>query len=415
METQHLSPQLFRNGSTFFISCLLAILILTTVTQLARGQIYIGGLTGAYPLNALRVSVPFLTIATDGRSAGMGDAGVASTPDVYSQHWNVGKYVFTEKRGGAAFTYAPWLTNVLPNINHYYLAGYYRLGEKSAISGSARLFTVGHIYFTSYGLPAVYKKPFELSVDAGYSRKLTDHLSGGLVLRYIQSDLVDNQTSTGEPVPPARSLAGDIGLYYQGGNQPGSKDARWALGLNISNIGSPVSYTEDADKLPIPTNMRLGGRYSFRLSEDHAITLLTDLNKLLVPTPGVYALDSLSDDMILVRGKEDPSSVILGMLQSFYDAPGILRPNGRYSVLAEEAHEITFSFGAEYWYRKLFALRTGYFHEHATKGNRRYFTFGAGVRYRFLTFDLSYLFPTAGDNSPLFNTFRFSLSAEFGK
>jgi hypothetical protein len=373
-----------------------------------------GGLTGASSLNALTVSVPFLTIAPDGRSAGMGDAGVASTPDVNSQHWNVGKYAFSEKRGGAAFTYAPWLRNLVPNINHYYLAGYYRLGEKSAISGSARLFTLDHINFSSVGLPAGDFRPFELSVDAGYSRKFTDHFSGGLVLKYIHSDLVDNQTSTGEQVQPGRSVAGDMGLYYQGGNQPGSNDARWALGLNISNIGSPVSYLKDADKIPIPTNMRLGGRYSFRLSEDHAITLLTDLNRLLVPTPPVYEQDSLTGDLIVIRGKEDPSSVILGMLQSFYDAPGVPRTNGNYSVFAEEIHEITFSLGAEYWYRKLFALRTGYFHEHETKGTRRYFTFGAGVRYRLLTFDLSYLFPTAGDNSQLFNTFRFSLSAEFG-
>jgi len=186
------------------------------------------------------------------------------------------------------------------------------------------------------------------------------------------------------------------------------------LGLNISNIGSPVSYTEDADKIPIPTNMRLGGRYSFRLNEDHSITLLADLNKLLVPTPGVYEMDTLSGNLILIRGKEDPSSVIRGMFQSFYDAPGILRSVGSYSILAEELHEIAFSFGAEYWYRELFAVRSGYFHEHVTKGNRRYFTFGAGVRYRFLIFDLSYLLPTVGKNSTLFNTFRFSLSAEFG-
>ena len=372
-----------------------------------------GGLTGASSLNALTVSVPFLTIAPDGRSAGMGDAGVASTPDVNSQQWNVGKYAFSEKRGGAAFTYAPWLRNLVPNINHYYLAGYYRLGEKSAISGSVRLFTLDHINFSSVGLPAGNFRPFELSVDAGYSRKFTDHFSGGLVLKYIHSDLVNDQLLL-EPVSPARSVAGDIGLYYQGGKQPGSDDARWALGMNISNIGSPVSYSEDADKIPIPTNMRLGGRYSFRLGEYHAITLLTDLNKLMVPTPSVYEMDSLTGDLIVIRGKEYPTSVIRGMFQSFYDAPGIRRPNGSYSVFAEEIHEITFSLGAEYWYRKLFALRTGYFHEHETKGNRRYFTFGAGVRYRFLTFDLSYLLPTEVINSPLFNTFRFSLSAEFG-
>jgi uncharacterized membrane protein YhdT len=413
METLNLLPKLSRIRSNFLFSRALTILFLATWMQMAKGQIYVGGLTGANLLNAPNVSVPFLTIAPDGRSAGLGDVGAASSPDVNSQHWNVAKYVFSEKRGGAAFTYTPWVTNMVRHINHYYLAGYYRIGEKNALSGSARLFTLGDLYFPGIGIQSV-SMPFELSVDAGYSRKFTAHLSAGLVLRYIHSDLVDNQTSAGEPVLPGRSVAGDMGLYYQGGKQPGSKDARWALGLNISNIGSPVSYSEDADKIPIPTNMRLGGRYSFHLNEDHRVTLLADLNKLLVPTPGEYAMDSLSENLILIRGKEYPSSVIRGMLQSFYDAPGILRSDGSYSVLAEEVHEIAFSLGAEYSYRELFAVRSGYFHEHQTKGNRRYLTFGAGVRYRFLTFDLSYLFPAEGKDSPLFNTFRFSLSAEFG-
>jgi len=406
-------PKLSRIRSTFIFPWALTFSFLATGTQMVHGQIYVGGLTGANLLNAPVISVPFLTIAPDGRSAGMGDAGAASTPDVNSQHWNVAKYAFSEKRGGAAFTFAPWLTNLVPDINHYYLAGYYRIGEKNALSGSVRFFTPEHLYFPSAGVQSV-SRPYEMSLDAGYSRKFTDHLSGGLVLRFIQSSLVEDQSYTGEPVPPGRSVAGDIGFYYQGDKQPGSKDARWAMGLNISNIGSPVSYTEDADKIPIPTNMRLGGRYSFRLNEDHSITMLADLNKLLVPTPGVYEMDTLSGNLTLIRGKEDPSSVIRGMFQSFYDAPGILRSDGSYSVLAEEIHEITCSIGAEYRYRELFAVRSGYFHEHVTKGNRRFFTFGAGVRYRFLTFDLSYLLPTVGKNSTLFNTFRFSLSAEFG-
>jgi hypothetical protein len=387
----------------------LMLTIMTSCLYVAYGQMPVIALNGTQ-MNAIQTSVPFLTIAPDGRASGMGDIGVASTPDVNSQHWNAAKYVFAEKRGEGAFTFTPWLTNVIPNINLYYLAGYYKLNEKSALSSSLRYLSLGTIDFSSVG--GAYSSelnPYELAVDAGYSRKFTDCFSGGVVLRYIHSALTSGNTS-----PPGRSVAGDMGFYYQSDIQPEGSLGQWALGLNISNIGSPVSYAEDAEKTPIPTKLQLGGRYSFSIGEDHRISLLAELNKLLVPTSGVYELDTLSNELILIRGKEDPSSVIRGMYQSFYDAPGVLRSNGSYSVLVEEIHEIVFVLGAEYWYKKQFAFRSGYHHEHASKGNREYFTFGAGVRYKFLSFDFSYLLPVDGKNSHLFNTFRFTLLAEFG-
>jgi len=192
--------------------------------------------------------------------------------------------------------------------------------------------------------------------------------------------------------------------------QLGEKEAQWALGLNISNIGSPISYSQDAETTPIPTNLRLGGRFTYNINEQHSLSIHADLNKLLVPTPASYESDSATGELIPIRGQEAPESTIRGMLQSFYDAPGVLRENGSYSVFAEEFHEISFALGAEYWYRKLIALRCGYFHEHPAKGNRKYFTFGIGARYRTINFDLSYLLPVEGQNSPLYNTFRLSLA-----
>jgi Type IX secretion system protein PorV len=397
-----------RYALIFFCAATLA--ILTCFLQVAYGQIPVSGLTGA-PQSTIQTSVPFLTIAPDARSSGMGDIGVASMPDANSQHWNAAKYVFAEKRGGGAFSFTPWQTNVTSNINHYYLAGYYKLNEKSALSSSIRYFTMPTIVFSSVGSTNTSElNPYELAVDAGYSRKFTDRLSGGLVLRYIHSDLVPS----GEESHPGRSVAGDIGLYYQRDIQPWGLEGQWATGLSISNLGSPVSYYEDAETTPIPTNMRLGGRYSISIGEDHGISILADLNKLLVPTSGMYELDTLSNELILLRGKETPSSVIRGMYQSFYDAPGVQRTDGSYSVFAEEIHEISCALGAAYDYRDLFSLRAGYFHEHASKGNRRYYTFGAGTSFSFLTFDISYLLPVDGQYSPLYNTFRFSLSAGFG-
>jgi hypothetical protein len=403
-----------RTGGSKLLFVLLTISILICSNKDVMGQITVGELTGA-ELNAIQTSVPFLTIAPDGRSSGMGDVGAASVPDANSQHWNSAKYAFVEGNGGISLTYTPWLRNLIPGINLGYISGYYRINSKNTVSSSIRYFSLGKMTDMNSGVwyPPYYQ--YEIAIDAGYSRLFTDHFSGGIVLRYIHSDLIDNMPLPGFDIHPGRSVAGDLGLYYQNDFQIGEKDALWAVGINITNLGPPISYRSDEEKTPIPTNLRFGGRFSYNINENNIVSFHADINKLLVPSPALYAQDSATNDLIVIRGKEAPGSVILGMFQSFYDAPGVQRSDGTYNVLEEEIYEIMFGLGAEYWHKKQFAIRTGYFNEHATKGNRKYFTFGIGARYRFLTCDISYLLPQKGQNSPLYNTFRFSLTAEFGK
>ena len=346
----------------------------------------------------------------------MGDVGVASIPDINSQHWNAAKYAFIKGEGGVALTYAHWLTNLIPDIEQLYFTGFYRINAKNTLSSSLRYLSLGRVYFTSIGGTSMGNFNLrEFALDAGYSHSFSPYLSGGVVLRYIHSNpRAVPATGGGQDYTAGTSVAGDLGIYYMKGVQLGEKMAQWALGLNFSNLGTPVSYAEDQPGTPIPSNLRLGGRFSYEFNSEHSLSFHADINKLLVPTPGIYMEDSLSGNLVLFRGKEAPGSVILGMFQSLYDAPGVPRPDGTYSVLAEEIHELLFGLGTEYFYRKVFAIRSGYFHEHQTKGNRKYFTFGAGVRNRLLTFDLSYLLPVQGSSSPLYNTFRLALTANFG-
>ena len=397
----------------------LAKLLFTAIIALTgnhiHGQISSAAIVGA-GLNAIQTAVPFLTISPDARASGMGDAGVASRADVNSQHWNSAKYPFIHGRGGVSLTYTPWARNLIPGINLAYLSAYYKIDDKSMISSSFRYFSLGEIYFTTIsGSPTVSYHPVEFAIDAGYSRLFTDHFSGGVVFRYIRSDLTNGQaTPSGQSTHAGTSIAGDFGLYYQNVFQLGNQEARWALGTNLSNLGTPISYTEDAPTTPIPSNMRFGGRFEYVINNKHCIALLADLNKLLVPTPPVMDTDTATGGYYVVRGKAPPKSIVRGMFQSFADAPGVPKPDGTYSVFREEMHEIAYSFGIEYIFRDLFALRTGYFNEHSTKGNRKYFTIGLGGRFSSFTLDLSYLLPTNGQNSPLARTIRFTFASSFG-
>lgn len=378
------------------------------------GQINTGELAGA-KLNAIQTAVPFLTIAPDSRAGAMGDGGVASTADVNSQHWNIGKYAFIDSKGGFAISYTPWLRNLIPDINLAYLTGFFRVDEQQVISTSLRYFSLGNITFTNIdGSFAGQYNPNEFAIDAGYSRLFTDNFSGGIAFRFIRSDLTSGQaTSDGQETRAGISFAADLGFYYQNQVDVGSSDGEWAAGIALTNMGTPISYSVDADKTPIPTNMRLGGRFTYNIDEYNSITAIADLNKLMVPTPPDMEEDSLTGELVVVRGKEKPGSAVLGMVQSFYDAPGVLKSNGDYSVLQEEINEIAYSFGLEYWYRKQFAIRTGYFHEHASKGNRKYFTVGVGLKLNVFALDFAYLVPTNGQNSPLANTLRFTLGFDF--
>ena len=375
------------------------------VSSNISGQIDTGELGGA-ELNAIQTAVPFLTIAPDSRAGAMGDVGAASTPDVNSQHWNIGKYAFLDSKGGFAISYTPWLRNLIPDINLAYLTGFFRVDEQQVISTSLRYFSLGNITFTNIdGSFAGQYNPNEFAVDAGYSGLFTDNFSGGIAFRFIRSDLTSGQvTSDGQATKAGISFAADLGFYYQNEVNVGSSDGDWAAGISLTNMGTPISYSVDSDKTPIPTNMRIGGRFSYNIDEYNTVSFNLDVNKLLVPTPPDMELDTATNELEVIRGKEAPGSTVMGMVQSFYDAPGVIMSDGSRSVLREELHEITYSVGLEYWYRDQFAIRGGYFHEHETKGNRKYFTAGVGLRLNVFALDFSYLIPVK-QNNPLISSF----------
>jgi hypothetical protein len=346
-------------------------------------------------LNAIQTVVPFLTIAPDSRSGAMGDVGVATTPDVYSQHWNPAKFAFIDGKAGVGISYSPWLRNLVPDINIAYLTGYYRIDRKQVASASLLYSSLGDVPFTDeFGNLERTFKPNELAFDLGYSRIFAENFSGGIAFRFIYSNLTGGTYSGGDATKPGISFAADISGYYHKNISLFSKDAQIAAGLNFSNIGSKMSYSDGQTSDFIPMNMRLGSAGTIELDKFNKLSLAIDFNKLLVPTPPVY------EDGEIVDGKDPNVSVPIAIFQSFYDAPDGFK---------EELHEITYSLGLEYWYNNQFAIRAGYFHENETKGNRKYFTAGAGFKLKGFTIDFSYLMPTAA-NHPLARTLRFSLA-----
>lgn len=347
-------------------------------------------------LNAIQTVVPFLIIAPDSRSGAMGDVGVATSPDAYSMHWNPAKFAFIDSKGGVGISYAPWLRNLVPDINIAYLSGYYRIDEKQVVSSSLLYSSLGDVPFTDeFGNLERTFKPNELSFDVGYSRLFTENLSGGIAFRFIYSNLTGGTYAGGTATKPGTSFAADISGYYHKDLTLFSKDAVLGVGLNISNIGSKMSYSDSQISDFIPMNMRLGTSGTINIDEYNKLTLAVDFNKLLVPTPPIY-----NTEMEIIDGKNPNVSVPIAIFQSFYDAPGGFK---------EEMREITISLGAEYWYNEQFAIRGGYFHENETKGNRKYFTAGAGFSLKGFTIDFSYLMPLA-QNHPLARTLRFSLA-----
>jgi len=361
-------------------------------------------------LNAIQTVVPFLTIAPDSRAGGMGDAGVATAPDIYSLHWNPAKFAFIDGKGGIGISYSPWLRNLVPDINIAYLSGYTRIDNKQVFSASLIYSSLGLIPLTDeWGNPLRDINPNEFSLDAAYSRLFTDNLSAGIAFRFIYSNLTSGFSAGGEDTKPGVSYAADISGYYQKDISLFNKDALLSFGLNFSNIGSKMNYSDSQPSDFIPINMRLGTACTFDLDTYNKITLTIDLNKLLVPTPPIYyniGDVSVSGDTVhtvrtdIKSGKDPNVGVPVAIFQSFFDAPGGVK---------EELHEITYSYGVEYWYNEQFAIRGGYFHENETKGNLKYFTTGAGFRLKAFTIDFSYLMPLA-QNHPLARTLRFSLA-----
>lgn len=348
--------------------------------------------------NYISTGMPIILIAPDAISSGMGDVGVATIPDAYSAHWNNAKFAFIEGNAGAYTTYTPWLRKLnVGDMNLFYLAGYYRINERSAAAASITYFTLGDIDHTdNEGNKLLTMHPNEFTIDATYALKINDNFSIGATGRYLRSDLTNGTTLMGDEnttTQAANSLAADIGFYYQ---NTIDKDQDYALGAFISNLGAKLSYSyDDNDKEFLPTNLRIGGRYTNKIDDYNKISVMLDLNKLLVPTPPKDSADWASYNNI---------GVIEGVFRSFNDAPGGLK---------EELQEIQISAGAEYWYSETFAFRAGYFYEHANKGGRQYATVGFGIRYSYFSGDFSYLVPTtAVTTNSLANTIRISIGLD---
>lgn len=400
---------------------LLSILILVSVVGL---PVY--SQTGQPPAlperNAIQTAVPFLTITPDARAGGMGEVGIASEPDLNSQYWNAAKYPFMESRFGLTLSYTPWLSELISKVNLFNFAGFYKIDNYQVISASFRRYSADHIFFTNHtGTPQGILVPGEFAFDAGYSRKLSKSFSGGIVLRFIYSDLTGGQSPGGGESKAAMALAGDLGFFYR---KPvlrlNNLNGILGLGVQVSNVGNKISYTADQEKAFLPMNLRLGGAFTIKKGYHHSISIMSDINKLLVPTPPIWLTSPAGaivlnpkGQPIVQYGKDPFVSVPQGMFQSFWDAPGVLQEDGSRSRFHEELNEIAIGVGLEYWYNGAIAIRGGYFHEHESKGSRRYFTVGAGINYKVISFDGSYLIPTKSQH-PLAETYRLTVSLAFG-
>ena len=347
--------------------------------------------------NPVEHAVISQTIAPDARAAGMGDVGAATDPDVNSQFWNPAKYPFCISRAGIALNYTPWLRQLVNDIDLAYVAGYYRIGDYSAVSGSLRYFSLGEVY-TSMDDNAMTVKPYEMSLDVAYSMMLSEHFSLAAGIRWIYSDLRYNYE---EDSKPASAFAADLAMYYNNYFNIGSRECQLGLGLNISNVGSKISYYGDDRSQFLPANMRLDMSLLIPVDEYNRFAISADANKLLVPTVPVQEEGESSADY-QARIIEEYSNVssISGIFKSFGDAPGGFK---------EELQEIQWSVGAEYVYHDQFSLRAGYHHESANKGNRKYFTVGGGFKMNVFSLDVGYVISTAQSN-PLDQTLRFSLT-----
>lgn len=364
-------------------------------------------------INTITSAVPFLMIAPDARAGGMGDAGVASSPDANSIHWNPAKLAFVDKQFGMSVSYTPWLRKLVPDINLAYLSAYYKVGKNQTVAGSLRYFSLGDITFTNnQGDVTGQFRPNEFALDLAYATKLGGKFSGGMDLRYIYSNLTLGQSVDNAATHAGQSVAVDVSGYYHNDEiKLKDKKAVFAAGINISNVGSKMAYSNKSQRDFIPINLRIGPSFTIKLDDYNTLAIMADVNKLLIPTPPIYATDPVSGTQIIgpdgkptIAAGADPNrGVASGIFGSFNDAPGGFK---------EEMRELNYSLGTEWWYDKQFALRFGYFYEDMTKGNRQFFTLGAGLKYNVFGLDFAYLIPTQQRN-PLENTLRFTLLFDF--
>jgi hypothetical protein len=367
--------------------------------QLTAACLLFAGCTSLYAqspntINVVTTAVPFLRISPDARAGGMGDVGVATTPDASSAYWNLGKIPFNTEKAGLTANYTPWLRDWASDMYLASLSGYYKIDELQAIHGSLRYFDLGNLQFSdNMGNHLQSFHPREYGLDAGYSRKLSDKIGIGLGIKYIRSDLATNGAG-GSDYKAGNAVAADLGFYYDAKKASGEG---WSFGAALSNLGSKISYSDNASQKDfIPANLGLGVAYTQVFNEQNKIQFGLDINKLLVPTP-----PSVGDSAGLVNYHN--KTVMDGWFSSFGDAPG---------GFSEELKEYQISAGAEYWYNDQFAFRAGYFYEDKTKGNRRYFSTGLTVKYSIYTVNFSYQLPSGSgvDRNPLSNTLRFGLT-----
>jgi len=368
------------------------VLLLAGLTSAAQAQ------TNA--INVVTTAVPFLRISPDARTGGMGDAGIATAPDANSAFWNLAKSPFATQKTSVSLSYTPWLSDLKLNDVYYVaLAGYHQLDETQTISGSLRYFSLGNIQFTNeLGQDIGSSRPREFALDAGYSRKLSNKMGLGIALRYINSSLARG-TVGNTTYKAGTSVAGDIHFFYKGTNASGNG---FDYGATLSNLGSKISYTSDANQKDyIPANLGLGIAYNKVFDADSKITFALDLNKLLVPTPPTQGCDSAAYAQAIKDYRT--KSVVSSWFSSLGDG--------------DDSKEVTVALGAEYWYKNQFAFRAGYFSENKLKGDRRFVTLGAGLKYTTYTLNFSYLLPSGSgvSRNPLSNTLRFSLMFDLGK
>ena len=384
-----------------FIS-IFVLIILANQLAYTQNQLEIDDLTGG--LNTITTAVPFLMITPDSRSGSMGDVGAATSPDASSISTNPAKYSFIEDDLGFSISYVPWLRALVPDINLSYISGYKKLNQNDAVAFELRYFSLGDITFTDIlGNTLGQFNPNELALGGSYSRKLSDLFSLSLATRYIYSNLTGGQMAGDIQTNAGKSFAADVAGYFTNKIRFLKKDSDLSFGFNISNIGNKISYTNVGERDFIPINLKLGSSLNINFDDYNSMSYSFDINKLLVPTPPLY-----NSENEIIAGKDPNVSVVSGIFQSFSDAP---------DGFSEELREINLSFGTEYWYAQQFALRGGYFYEHDTKGGRKFFTFGAGVKYNVFALDFSYLINASraitGTN-PLANTMRFTMIFDIG-
>ena len=351
--------------------------------------------------NPVNYAVVSQTIAPDARGGGLGDVGAATDPDVNSQYWNPAKYPFCISRAGVALNFTPWLRSLVNDMNLAYLAGYYRIGDHSAVSSSLRYFNLGKVYTSYEGAESgegTTINPYEMSLDVAYSLMLSETFSLSAALRWIYSDMRFDER---EDNSPASAFAADIAAYYQNYINIGQRECQLGIGLNISNIGSKIKFSGNEYSEFLPANLRLGASLMIPIDEYNRLTIAADANKLLVPTvPKQEEGEDNSEYEDRVHREYNDISAIRGVFKSFGDAPGGFK---------EELQEIYYGVGAEYTYNDKFSLRAGYHHEAENKGNRKYFTVGAGFKMSVFQLDAGYVVATAKSN-PLDQTLRFSLT-----